>query len=271
MASWYEARLTVLHVVQNAPAMDLPAVELTDPERERITADMKALVGHQPANVVIEWSVREAPDVRREILSQVERLGADVLVIGSHGRTGFEKLLLGSVTENVLRKAACPVMVVPRHAPEDDHAAAVRFTRILCPVDFSEASIRALSYALSIAQEADARLTLIHAIEMPPELRESYPAVAGIDIDQLHSEARAASLQRLRQLVPESARTYCTLDEVVQEGAAYRRILETATERGTDLIVMGVHGRGALDLVVFGSNTARVIRAATCPVLSVPS
>lgn len=269
MATWYEARLTVLHVFKNVAPVDLPPIELTDPERDRITAEMTQLVGLPPPNGPIEYLVREASDVRREILNQIETLGADLLVIGSHGRTGFEKLLLGSVTENVLRKASCPVMVVPRRAPDDDRAGPVRFTRILCPVDFSEASLLALSYALSIAQEADAQLTLIHSIEMPPELREHYPVVADIDIDQLHSEARAASLQRLRQLVPEPARTYCTVDTIVQEGAAYRQILNVASERGSDLIVMGVHGRGAMSLLVFGSNTARVIRAATCPVLTV--
>jgi nucleotide-binding universal stress UspA family protein len=269
MARWYEARLTVLHVFENGPPVNLPPIELTDPERDRTTADMRGLLGHQEPDVPVEYVVREAFDVRREILNQIETLGADLLVIGSHGRTGFEKLLLGSVTEHVLRKTSCPVMVVPRRTPDDDHAGPVRFTRILCPVDFSEAAIRALAYALSIAQEADAQLTLIHSIELPPELREHYPVVADINIEQLHSQARAASLQRLRELVPESVRTYCTVDTVVQEGAAYRQILTLASERRTDLIVMGVHGRGAMDLLVFGSNTARVLRAATCPVLTV--
>jgi nucleotide-binding universal stress UspA family protein len=70
-------------------------------------------------------------------------------------------------------------------------------------------------------------------------------------------------------MIPESVRTYCGVETVVQEGAAYRQVLLVAAEHKSDLIVMGVHGRGAVDLMVFGSNTARVIRAATCPVLVV--
>jgi nucleotide-binding universal stress UspA family protein len=77
----------------------------------------------------------------------------------------------------------------------------------------------------------------------------------------------AVSLERLRELVPLSARGYCTVETVAREGAAYRQILKVAAEQRSDLIVMGVHGRSAMDLFLFGSNTARVIRAATCPVM----
>jgi nucleotide-binding universal stress UspA family protein len=269
MARWYEARLTVLHVFVNRPTMDLPPLELTSIDRERLLTDMKQLVGEPPPHLSIEYLVREAPDVWREVLDQIDSLKADLLVIGSHGRSGFEKLFLGSVTEKVLRKAACPVMIVPRRAPDADQAGPVRFARILCPVDFSEGSLRALTYALSIAQEADARLSVLHVIEMPPELREHYPITGDVDIDQVHAAAEAASLRRLRELVPAAGRTYCTVETVVREGAAYRQILKVAGEQGSDVIVMGVQGRGAMDLMMFGSNTSRVIRAATCPVLTV--
>ena len=270
MAKWYDSRLVVLHVFANLAATDLPPIELTAEERERLTADMRALLDKRPSDLPTEFVIREASDVRCEILDQIDALKADVLVIGSHGRSGFERLLLGSVTEKVLRKAACPVMVVPRHASDADPDVPVHFRRILCPVDFSEGSLSALMHALSIAEEADARLTLMHSIEMPPELREHYPIGSDIDIDQLHAAAEAASLRRLRELVPTSAKTYCTVETLVREGAAYRQILKVGAEQDSDLIVMGVQGRGALDLLVFGSNTARVIRAASCPVLTVP-
>jgi nucleotide-binding universal stress UspA family protein len=268
MTRRYRARLTVLHVFINRPALDLPPLELTGGDRERLLTDMRQLVG-APPDLPVEYVVREAQDVRQEILVQIDVLKADLLVIGSHGRSGFEKLLLGSVTEKVLRKAGCPVMVVPRRAPDADQASPVRFARILCPLDFSQGSLKALTYALSIAQGADARLTVMHSIEMPPELREHYPIVSDFDIDQLHAAAQAESLRHLRELVPAPARTYCTVETVVREGAAYLQILAVADEQDSDLIVMGVRGRGAIDLMVFGSNTARVIRAATCPVLTV--
>jgi nucleotide-binding universal stress UspA family protein len=267
MARWYEARLTVLHVFGTRGELDLPAV--TEADRELVLSDMKAFVGETGPGPPVNFVAYEAPDVRREILNQVRALNIDLLVMGSHGRTGVERLLLGSVTENVIRKAPCPVMVVPRRADDADRARPVHLPRILCPVDFSPGSLNALAYAFSIAQEADAELTLLHAIELPPELAE-HPVSPAIDVDAVRASVEAARLRHLRELVPESVKTYCTVHTVVREGAAYREILKTATARAVDLIVMGVQGRGAVDLMIFGSNTLRVCRAATCPVLSVP-
>jgi nucleotide-binding universal stress UspA family protein len=268
LAKSYGAPLTMLHVVATSPTVDVPPIELTAADREHLVQTMKALVGEAPSSVPIDFRVCEARDVRQEILEQIDILKANLVVIGTHGRTGFEKLLLGSVAEKVLRKASCPVMVVPRSAP--DAVGPVHFTRIVCPVDFSGCSEKALTYALSIAQETDAQLTIMHVIEMPPELREHFATVPDLDIDRLHASARAAATQRVRDLVSRSARGSRAVDVVVREGAAYRQILAVAAEQRSDVIVMGVEGRGAVDLAVFGSNTSHVIRAATCPVLAVP-
>lgn len=269
MAKWYDARLTVLHIFVNLPTLDLPPIELTDSDRQQLLTEMRQLAGQLPSDLSIDFLIREASDVRREILDQTEALKADLLVIGSHGRTGFEKLLLGSVTEKVIRKATCPLMVVPRGAPDAVGTDPVHFSRILCPVDFSDASMSALKYAMDIAQEATAQLTVVHVVEVPPELRAHDPASGDVNVDDIRTAAEAECLRHLRSMIPESVRTSCGVETVVQEGAAYRQILRVAAEHKSDLIVMGVHGRGAMDLKVFGSNTARVIRAATCPVLVV--
>jgi nucleotide-binding universal stress UspA family protein len=109
---------------------------------------------------------------------------------------------------------------------------------------------------------------VFHAIEVPPELREN-PLSDGFDVDSVRAAAEAACLRHLRDLIPEGTRTYCAVETAVREGAAHREILQAAAKRDVDLIVMGVQGRGAFDLMLFGSNTARVTRAATCPVLIV--
>jgi nucleotide-binding universal stress UspA family protein len=267
MARSHKARLTVLHVLHNVPALDVPPIEVTPADRANLVRDMQQLLGATTPDVPIDFVVREARDVRREILDQIEVLAADLLVIGSHGRTGFEKLLLGSVAEHVLRKASCPVMVVPCDVA--DPVGEVRFARILCPVDFSPRSAEALTYASRVAEETGARLTVMHVIEIPPELLERYPAVAELDVDKLHAAARATAVQRLHDFVAAAIGSGRDVDTVVREGAAYRHILAVAAEQRCDLIVMGVQGRGAVDLFVFGSNTARVIRAATCPVLTI--
>ncbi len=159
-------------------------------------------------------------------------------------------------------------MVVPRRAPDKDPDEPVQFRRILCPVDFSETSNRALAYAMSLAEETAAHLTVVNVIEVPPELRE-HSFSEGVDVDRIRAAAEADCLSRLRQLIPDEARQRCTVETAVREGVAYREVLKLAAEGDADLIVMGVHGRGAIDLLVFGSNTARVTRAAECPVLIV--
>jgi nucleotide-binding universal stress UspA family protein len=272
VANWYGSSVAFLHVAANLPTMDVPGVPLADGDRDRLTAEMRYFVGQTPPDVPVTFFVRDGSDVRAQILTEAKALMSDLIVIGSHGRSGFERLLLGSVAEKVVRKSPCPVMVVPPRAQDAAGPGLLHGgkPRILCAVDFSDASLGALEYAVSLAEEADADLTLLHSIEVPPELREHIPVPADFDVDRYHAAAEAACLERLRALVPPSVQAYCHVETVVQEGAAYRQILRLSAERSTDLIIMGVHGRGAVDVLVFGSNTARVIRAAPCPVLIVP-
>jgi nucleotide-binding universal stress UspA family protein len=266
MARWYRARLTVLHVVSMWPIMDLPPVRMSEESRQQKLADVTRFIEHALPDVPFDTQIEEASSASDEILRQVQALGADLLVVGSHGRSGFERVLLGSVTEQIVHKAPCPTLLVPRRAPDKDPHEPVQFRRILCPIDFSNTSHRALAYAKSLAEETAAHLTVLYVIEVPPELREhSFREV--IDVDRVRATAEADALQRLRQLIPDKAHRRCTIETVVREGPVYHEILARATEDRADLIVMGVHGRGAVDLLLFGSNTARVARAAECPVL----
>ena len=268
IAHWYQAKLTLLHVFVNLPTMDLPPAVLEEADRERLKTAVRKMTAGLPADVSVDVRVEQAESVHDEILGQLAATHADLLVLGTHGRSGFQRLFLGSVTEKLIRKATCPVLTVPPRAPDVRPDAPVQFRRILCPIDFSESSLSALAHALNMAEEADAHLTLLHVIEMPPELRETRIA-ADFDIDRIHAAAEVEARRRLLDLVPEQARTYCTVETAVVEGRAYRRVLQRAAEERADLIVMGVHGRGAIDLAVFGSTTHHVIRAATCPVLVV--
>ena len=268
LARAYGARLTLLYVFVNRPTMDLPPLVLEHPDRDRLAAAMRDAAANVPAAVEVQFLVQEAESAHEEILRQLSQTGAGLLVMGSHGRSGFQRFFLGSVTEKVIRKAGCPTLVVPPRAPDVAPDAPVQFRRILCPVDFSESSLAALDRALDVAHDAGARLTLLHVIEMPPELREDAMG-AGFDVDRIRAAAEAEALRRLRDLAAARARPGCTIETVVAEGRSYREVLRAAAERTADLIVMGVHGRGAIDLAVFGSTTHHVIRAASCPVLVV--
>jgi nucleotide-binding universal stress UspA family protein len=268
VARWYEARLTLLYVFANLPAMDLPPIVLADGDRERLLGDLRRTAAAVPRDVQVEFRIQEAGHVHEEILAQIASTHADLLVIGTHGRSGFQRLFLGSVTEKVIRKATCPALVVPPRAPDVAPGSPIQFRRILCAVDFSESSLDALAYALKMAEEADAQLAVLHVVEFPPVSIDE-PTVPPLDLSRIRDAAAADARQRLQELIPEEARTYCTVDTVVVAGRAYREILRYATERQSSLIVMGVGGRGALELMVFGSTAHHVIRTSACPVLIV--
>jgi nucleotide-binding universal stress UspA family protein len=268
IAKWYEARLTILYVFPNLPTVDLPPMVLEEEDRDRLIAQMRQFAGPIPAGVSADFRVQAAGFVHDEIVAQIGATHADLLVLGTHGRSGFQRLFLGSISEKVIRKAACPTLIVPPRVPDADVNAPVRFQRILCPVDFSDSSLDAVAYAINLAEEADASLTLLNVVELPRLLSEE-PTVVEIDVPRIHEAATAEARRRLQALIPEQATTYCSVETAVVEGRAYREILRNAAASDSDLIVMGVHGRGALDLLVFGSTTHHVIRASACPVLVV--
>jgi nucleotide-binding universal stress UspA family protein len=207
--------------------------------------------------------VESGPPANR-ILTRAGALPADLIVIGTHGAGGFEHLVLGSVAEKVLRKAACPVLTVPHHARTTSR---MPFKRLLCPVDFSESSLAALEFAFSLAQEGDAELTILHVFDAGEESLTDRP----INVPEYRRQLEHDLTVKLDALVPDSVRSWCRPLTRTAHGKAYREILGIATEENCDLIVMGVHGRNALDLMLFGSTTNQVVRRATCPVLTLRS
>jgi len=216
--------------------------------------------------VAIECRVREGV-ASGEILDAAIEIDADLLAIGTHGRSGFERLVLGSVAEKVLRKARCPVLTVPAAQPDAVPAASVVFKRILCAVDFSDSSMQAMNYAMSLAQEADGELTLLHVL---PETIAGMEAAPGEGTIGDIMRRREADLRaQLQDAVPESVAAYCRIETVMTHGQSWREILREAEARHIELIVMGVQGRGAVDLMFFGSTTQHVVRQATCPVLTI--
>jgi nucleotide-binding universal stress UspA family protein len=154
------------------------------------------------------------------------------------------------------------VLTVPRRAADTK----LRFKHILCPVDFSDSSRDALRYALSLAQESDARLVVAHVVELlsDAEIRE-YRMFTD---PGYRANIERAAREQIAAAIPDTARRFCAIDEVVVVGRAYKEILRLAETRQADLIVIGVHGRGAADLMLFGSTTQHVVRQAICPVLT---
>ena len=278
IARWYESTITLLHVCSVGPVAAyapgsgvLPSAVLTPEDRDALLAAMMRFAESEAgAHAAIEFDIVEG-STAAAILAKADAMAADLLVMGTHGRSGFEHLVLGSVTEKVLRKAACPVLTVPRSVPDVVPVPPVLFKRIVCAIDFSDCSMHALNYAMSLAQEADAHLTVVHAIELPPDVpREVHETVlAGPrslrEYIALAEEDRRA---RLKDAIPDSVRAYCAVDTVLPIGKPYQEILRVVEEQKADLVVIGVHGRGAVDRLLFGSTAQHLVRQASCPVLT---
>ena len=144
------------------------------------------------------------------------------------------------------------------------------FKRILCPVDLSDCSMRALDYAISMAQEADACLTVLHVLDLEGAMSEQWrdrltPPALRKELETLENERR----DRLARAIPATVSSFCDVETVIASGTPYREVLRVAGEKHSELIVMGVHGRHAADLLFFGSTTNHVVRQAPCPVLTI--
>ena len=195
-----------------------------------------------------------APDC---ILAFAEAQNVDLIVMGTHGRRGVDRFMLGSVTERVMRKAACPVLAVrkPPHDPiGPGRQGSVHLSRVLLCTDFSENSQRALDYAISLATEYKAELILLHVLE-------------DISVSANIEQAITTTTLQLDRLIPLEGREMGRIKTLVRIGKPYQQIIQLALEAQSDVVVMGVHGRGALDLAVFGSTAHRVLQLGRCPVV----
>jgi nucleotide-binding universal stress UspA family protein len=276
LARTYGAALSILHVIPvfdpSRPVLESP-LGLEEPgrvfypaSRETVVAELRSWAAAPAVVAVSPAFVAEEGRPADVIVAQAAESGADLLVLGTHGRTGFRRLLLGSVAETVLRTAPCPVLTVP--PPDVDGAdPAAPFMRVLCAVDFSSASLAALDLALAVAGQSHGCVTVLHVIE---RIDDGDPADAR-DEDLARDAARAAARgrERLHQVVRDRGLLPCEAEEVVAVNRAYREILQRAEALRADLIVMGAQGQGGLSLMLFGSNTQHVVRAAACPVLTV--
>jgi nucleotide-binding universal stress UspA family protein len=279
LAGWYGSSITALHVFSPvfAPVRGADAVRYRgearpdDREVEGLKEAAKGcLHAALAAGVPVDVLVRTGQPVNG-ILEAASSLPADLIVMGTHGASGFEHLVLGSVAEKVLRKAACPVLTVPPRAAATSR---LPFKRILCAVDFSECSLSALAFGLSLAKESDAALTLLHVVEWPweeppaPPLAE-LPPTEGLRLNEFRKHREAESRSRLEALVPPDARDWCTPTVRVTHGKPYVEVLRVAAEESADVIVIGVRGRQVMDLTLFGSTANQLVRRATCPVLTI--
>jgi nucleotide-binding universal stress UspA family protein len=269
IAAWYESRVIAMHVINPPPRFEPPILFAepgqisSDADREYLEQRLGDWLRVASANALDAGVLMDEGDPAACILEQAESLPADLIVMGTRGRGGFERLLVGSVTETVLRKASCPVLAVPAPAASPSN---LPYTRVLCPVDFSDSSLAALECALSVAEESDAHLTLLHVLDQPSG--EDRRQAERFDEPAFQRAVEEDVRGRLAALVPDDARVWCRPDIEIRRGSPPNRILESAAAHAADVIVMGVRGRNALGMMMFGSTAYQVVRHASCPVLT---
>lgn len=266
----YGAAVTALYVIppiSPVPAtLEAPVAYVYTPEElDAIDAEVRAFVHAEEAGRAVEVSVVEGPVVG-SILARAEALRADLIVIGTHGRSGVQRVILGSVAERVLAHATCPVMTVPPRSSDAVPFGRSMFSRVLCAVDHSPSALKALELATVLAREADATLTLVNVIE-PATAFE--PVLATIGGSTEYQEAvMTGARAHVHRLAPPDLARRSRVRELVVTGKPYPAILQLARDEKVDLIVCGAHG-GLNTVLGIGSTTNHIVRDALCPVISV--
>lgn len=267
------AELLFVHAIPPAPKGPVPLDPLPrELDRDQIEAEecMRRVVQSAETGGVTYRTAIEYGRVWDVISAEIVRNDTDLLVLGTHGRSALKKLALGSVAEEVLRLADCPVLTVgPKVAPSVSHIAELR--TILFATDFGPASARALRYAVALTEESGARLIVVHMLPPMPLADAAYaPAVfAADDLLQWRLAMQAESQKKLKALIPPGSLSkepvYVVGMDFLPEG-----ILSAATEYNADLIVMGAnHGTSPrVASHIPWALTHHVICDAHCPVMT---
>jgi nucleotide-binding universal stress UspA family protein len=272
LAHEFEARLIVCHCI-HLPAPSIYGEAYLAPE-EHLNRDMdfahkriaELMEGH-----AVDWEPRVLVGHAAEEITRVAKdETVDITLAATQGRRVLKRMLLGSVTERLMRTLPCPLLVIPAAdggASQGMPQADLRFKRILVGCDFSPDADLAFQHALSMAQEFQAELHLMHVIETPLYTETLKPVFA-------HRPASTVMIRdflqsKIEGLVPEEARHWCQPVTVLEEGQPYIQLLRYAEDHEIDLIVLGVRGHGLIDTMFVGSTTDRVLRRSNCPVLSV--
>jgi nucleotide-binding universal stress UspA family protein len=262
LAKNYGATVHLVHVVEPVASAgyDVPVAyadvtaDLQDASKRQL---QKLKTRAEKAGVKVTTRV-QLGDVDMGFLSAIKKESADLVVMGTHGRRGFERLILGSETERMIRRCPVPLMVV--HAREKHGAEPAKIRRILLTTDFSSGTSDAVQSALSIAKGAGAKLTMLHVVpDIVVEAGDRYrePLIRGI-------------ANELESLIPAEARKWS--EARVELGLPAEVIPQILTSGKFDLLVMNIHGKNTRERTFIGSTAERTLRevAGFCPVLLIP-
>lgn len=271
IARHHAARLYIAHVVSSVgfkmvgPDAEVAAAELAVRDLKELWAKLGGV--DDSRGVELTLIVRRG-EVCNELEELIHKELIDLVVVGTRGRTGVSKVMLGSVAENIFRKVSCPVLTAGPNSAWDWPQREVGAEKvILFATDFGDAALKALPFAVSIANRSRSKLILLH-VDKPLVQTDPTP-IFGQTLDRAEEEIRTSSQQRLAELIPEDPPIQSELR--VKHGLPVDAILGEASRSAAGLIVLGLHRKSLIipsghlpSTTVFG-----VVIGATCPVLTV--
>ncbi len=268
LAENFQSNITILHAIvlfQDDVGEEQRLQEYEDwLKRREKNIRLQMLKNHKKAQekgLQVESVILRGVNAADVILEYLENHSHDLIIMGTHGRTGLKHILLGSISEKVVRLAPIPVLTIHRSMKD------FRINKILVPIDFSLPSKEAADSAIRLARFFEASLDFIHVIEQ--DIHPSFYA-SGIDsIFQIDKGLQDRVIENMHDFLADQLPQNIPTDYIVSEGKAHKEIVEWAKEHETDLIVIATHGLSGLDYVLLGSTTEKVVRWATCPVLTV--
>jgi len=257
LATRYDARVHALCVADSRTLENAPQYDQIKKEREEVAE--KTCNDISVSGVAVEQAVRtDIP--HKAILRYATEQDIDLIVMGTHGRTGVERYLLGSVTEKVVRLSDVPVLTVKA---EDDGEVTYPYTDILVPTDGSEGAEAAIDPAVDVASTYDARL---HALSVIDTMAMGVDVRSGAILDALEESAQSAVDTIEEQATQASV---SAVETEIVHGSPYRGIRSYVEENDIDLVVMGTHGRTGIERYLLGSVAEKTVRTSPVPVMTV--
>ncbi len=279
-AKVFDAQLAIVHVVRNYSSLDIDEAIVYVNIEEQMQGSRERLEKY------VSWGEDHVPNLQSELLSgiaadQICRFAldhqGDLIIMGAHGWSGLDRVLMGSVAERVICQAPCPVLIIPAREDKSFEWADLPETikielpnltsgHLLLPVDFSDCSLDAFEYASRLAKSCHMTVSLFHVVE-PLSYSLDFNLAHPIEDRQLRQKVEA----RLSELTEVLKRQELQADYELADKPAVDAILEGIPKTQANLVVMGTHGRRGLSRLVMGSVTAGVLRRSSSPILTVKS
>ncbi len=271
-AKVFDATLTLFHGISLQPGVDIDAgiaQRYLDEQRNVAEEHLKQLLDEAHQHVPHAALEMRTGLASSQICDVAREQHTDLIITGTHGWTGFNRVVFGSIAERVIQRAPCPVLSIPDRNPDettDLHTLTLQPRQIVLPVDFSDCSIDAYEYGVEVAKWFDASVTLVHAIE---------PLSYSLDFSLTHPLEDKANRKKIEHRLQELTTV------LIEQGLSARyelvytptmeAIVKTSAAQEADLVVMGTHGRKGLPRLILGSTTAKVLQHTPYPILTVKS